>query len=393
MPERSNSEAIAPVKTPERLYLDHNATSPLRPACRDAMLDAMSAPRNASSVHAEGRAAKQLVEGARKSLAAAISCPPTSIVFCSGGTEADHTGILGFTRGGPKVRKLFVSAFEHPAVPAAAAKSGLPIETIPATADGIIDLAWLEERLSTYDQEAEGPFLLCLMLANNETGVIQPVREAAALARKAGGFTMVDAVQALFKVDIDFSTLGADMLALSAHKAGGPVGIGALVVTPGLGFDPLLGGGGQEKNRRAGTHNVPAIAGFGALARDASVSDYQQLATIRDAIEAGLPEGVEVHGQSAPRLPNTTCLTAPGFASDAQLMTMDLAGLSVSAGSACSSGKVKRSGVLHAMGVSDEHASCALRVSLGWDTPTDAAERFLAAWTAEHGRIVRGRAA
>jgi len=371
-----------------RFYLDHNATSPLRPACRDAMLDAMSAPRNASSVHAEGRAAKQLVEGARKKLAASISCPPTSIVFCSGGTEADHTGIFGFARGGPKVRKLFVSAIEHPAVSAAAAKSGLPIETVPATPDGIINLGWLGERLSTYDPATEGPFLLCLMLANNETGIIQPVREAAAIARKAGGYTLVDAVQALFKIDIDFSTLGADMLALSAHKAGGPVGIGALVVTPGLGFDPLLAGGGQEENRRAGTHNVPAIAGFGALAEAASVTDYQRLAPLRDSIAGGLPDSVTVYGQSVSRVPNTVCLTAPGFASEAQLMTMDLAGFSVSAGSACSSGKVKRSGVLHAMDVSDEHASCALRVSLGWDTPDEAAEAFVIAWNSEYNRIL-----
>ncbi|GGY49732.1 cysteine desulfurase family protein [Parvularcula lutaonensis] len=371
----------------DRLYLDHNATSPLRPECRDAMLDAMSAPRNASSVHAEGRAAKQLVEKARKSIAGAISCPPTSIVFNSGGTEADHTAILGFARGGPKVRRLFLSATEHPAVPAAAEKSGLPVETVPVLKDGTLDLAWLEKRLGTYDPQADGPFLLCTMLANNETGVIHPVKEAAQIARKAGGYTMVDAVQALFKIEIDFSTLGADLLALSAHKAGGPVGIGALVVTPGLGFEPLLGGGGQEENRRAGTHNVPAIAGFGRLAEVASVSDYQALAGIRDRIEAGLPQGVTVHGQSAPRLPNTTCLTAPGFKSETQVMTMDLAGIAVSAGSACSSGKVKRSSVLGAMGVPEEEAATSLRISLGWDTPAHAAERVLTTWTTEFERI------
>lgn len=370
-----------------RLYLDHNATSPLRPECRDAMIEAMEAPRNASSVHAEGRAAKQLVERARKALAEAVSCPPASIVFTSGGTESDHTGILGFARGGPRVKRLFLAATEHPAVPAAAAKSGLPTETVPVLTDGTLDLAWLEQRLGRYDPDTEGAFLLAVMLANNETGVLHPVCEAAAMARRAGGYTLVDAVQALFKVSLDFSTLGADMVALSAHKCGGPVGVGALVVTPGLGFEPLFGGGGQEENRRAGTHNIPAIAGFGRLAETASVAAYQDLAALRDAVERGLPPEVTVHGQGAPRLPNTICLTAPGFASETQVMTMDLAGIAVSAGSACSSGKVKRSGVLSAMGVDPEDAATSLRVSLGWDTPADAAGRFLDAWTNEYTRL------
>ncbi|MEM9839004.1 MAG: cysteine desulfurase family protein [Pseudomonadota bacterium] len=372
----------------DRLYLDHNATSPLRPVCREAMLDAMSAPRNGSSVHAEGRAAKQIVERARKALAASISAPPQSVVFCSGGTEADHTGVLGIVRGGPKVRRIFVSAVEHPAVIAAAQQADVPVETVPVTTEGLLDLAWLEDRLHTYDAEIEGPFLLCVMLANNETGVVQPVAEAAAMARRAGGYTLVDAVQALFKVDIDFSTLGADMLVVSAHKAGGPVGIGALVATPGVGFAPLLGGGGQEENRRAGTHNIAAIAGFGALAKEASVSDYTRLEAIRTQIEAGFPEGVSVHGQSASRLPNTTALSAPGFGSEAQVMAMDLAGIAVSAGAACSSGKVKRSSVLTAMGADDDHAASMLRVSLGWDTPGNACERFLAAWNSAYERIL-----
>ena len=372
---------------PERLYLDHNATSPLRPACRDAMLDAMTAPANPSSVHTEGRAAKRLVEDARIALAEAISAPPQSVVFTSGGTEADTTAIFGLARGGPKVRRLFLSAIEHAAVPAAAHRTGLPVETMPVTADGTLDLESLERRLSAYDADKEGPFLLCLMLANNETGVIQPVAEAAALARRAGGYTLVDAVQALFKIEIDFASLGADILALSAHKAGGPVGVGAMVVTPGLAFEPLLGGGGQEENRRAGTHNVAAIAGFGALAKAASVSDYGRLATLRDRIEAGLPQGVAVMGQRAPRLPNTSCITVPGFPSQTQLMTMDLGGIAVSAGSACSSGKVKPSGTLVAMGVPEDEARCALRISTGWNTPDDAAERFLSAWTTEHARV------
>jgi cysteine desulfurase len=373
----------------ERLYLDHNATSPLRPQCRDAMLEAMAAPRNPSSVHAEGRAGKRIVEDARRDLAALLGAPPESVVFTAGGTEADATGLLGLARGGPKVRRLFVSAIEHAAVPAAAEQSGLPTETVPVTKDGVVDLAWLEERLSAYDAEAEGPFLLCVMLAHNETGVIQPVAEAAAMARRAGGYTMCDAVQALCKVDIDFSTLGADVLALSAHKAGGPVGVGALIVTPGLGFAPLLRGGGQEQMRRAGTHNVAAIAGFGALARSVTPSDYAGLAAERDAMEAALPAGVTVLGREAPRLPNTSFFAAPGFASETQLLALDLAGCAVSAGSACSSGKVRRSGVAAAMGYTDDEAACVLRVSLGWDTPAGAGARFADIYAREHERVVR----
>ena len=378
---------------PDRLYLDHNATSPLRPECRDAMLGVMGTPANPSSVHAEGRAAKAVVEGARRALSDMVGAPPESVVFTGGGTEADATAILGLARGGPQVRRLFIAATEHAAVPAAAEQSGLPTETVPVLTDGTLDLAWLDERLSGYDADADGPFLLCVMLANNETGVIHPVREAAAMARRAGGYTLVDAVQALGKTPIDFATLGADLLALSAHKAGGPVGVGALVVTPGLAFAPLLRGGGQEQMRRAGTHDVAGIAGFGALAGTATPDAYAPLATMRDEIEAGLPDGVTVWGRSAPRLPNTLCFSAPGYASDAQVMTMDLAGLAVSAGSACSSGKVRRSGVLAAMGADDEQGASAIRVSLGWDTPEDAAARFLAAWTREHARVSGRRAA
>lgn len=371
----------------ERLYLDHNATSPLRPECRDAMLEAMSAPRNASSVHAEGRASKQLVERARSKIAESIGAFPSSIIFTSGGTEADHLGVLGLARGDHDIRRVFVSAVEHPAIPAAAQRSGLPVEALPVTPMGVLDLEALERRLSGHNPETDGRFLLCLMLANNETGVIQPVAEAADLVHAKGGLILVDAVQALYKVDIDLTLLGADLLVLSAHKAGGPIGVGALVVKPGIGITPTQGGGGQEENRRAGTHNIPAIAGFGALVDVASPAEYQRLVPIRDALEAGLPQDVTVHGKSAPRLPNTSCITAPGFKSETQVMSTDLAGVAVSAGSACSSGKVKKSGVLAAMGVSDEEAACALRISLGWDTPNDAAERFLAAWTPEFERL------
>ncbi|MBB4657640.1 cysteine desulfurase family protein [Parvularcula dongshanensis] len=373
----------------DRLYLDHNATSPLRPQVREAMLAAMDAPRNASSVHAEGRAAKRLVEDARAKLAEILSAPRESVVFTAGGTEADNTGVLGMVGGGPKVRRLFVSAIEHEAVSVAAEHAGVPVEIVPVTPQGALDLSWLGERLSSYDAETDGPFLLCVMLANNETGVIQPVAEAARLARRAGGYVLCDAVQALFKLPVDFSTLGADLLTVSAHKAGGPVGVGALVVTPGLAFEPLLRGGGQEEYRRAGTHNVAAIAGLGALCDVASLDDYARLEALRDEIEAGLPPEATVWGRGAPRLANTLCLSAPGFRSETQVMAMDLSRVAASAGSACSSGKVRPSPVLRAMGASEAEAGSALRISMGWDTADDAPARFLAAWNKEYERIAR----
>lgn len=377
---------------PDRLYLDHNATSPIRPEVRDVMLDVLAAPCNASSVHAEGRAAKAVVESARKSIAGRINAPVESVVFTAGGTEADTLAVTGLVRGGPKVRRLFVSAIEHSAVIVTAAalhREVESVETVSVTPSGVLDVAALEKRLAAYDQERDGPFLLSVMLANNETGVIQPIAEIAPLVWKAGGYLFVDAVQGFGKVDIDFSALGADAIALSAHKAGGPPGIGALVVKPGLAFEPLLRGGGQELSRRAGTENVAAIAGFGKLADIAEPSVYDELARLRNAIEAGLPESVHVWGQAAPRLPNTSCFSAPGFQSETQVMVMDLSGLAVSSGSACSSGKVRPSPVLTAMGAGEAETKSSLRVSLGWDTPSNAAERFLTAWTAEHTRILQ----
>ena len=373
---------------PERVYLDHNATSPLRPACRDAMLEAMSRPLNPSSVHAEGQAARALVDRARRDVADAISAPRESVVFTSGGSEGDNAAIHGLVRGGPKVARILVTATEHAAVHAAAGCCGVPIEIAPVDAGGVLDLAWLERRAGELHAAGES-FLLCAMLANNETGVIGPVAEAARIVRTRGGYVLCDAVQALFKIDLDFSSLGADVLVVSAHKAGGPIGVGAMVVTPGLAFDPLLKGGAQESYRRAGTHNVPGIAGFGELARTASPSDYDGLAARRDAMEAALPEGTRVWGRGARRLPNTSCFTAPGFASERQLMGLDLAGFAISAGSACSSGKTKPSPVLTAMGADEGAARCAARVSTGWNTPEGAEAAFLAAWTNQFSRIAR----
>ena len=367
-----------------RLYLDHNATSPLRPACREAMLAVLGAPLNASSVHAEGRRARGVVDGARRALAARMGVTPNGVIFTGGGTEGDNAGIRGLVRGPARVRRLLIAATEHAAIHAAAARAGVPVQAVPVLRDGTLDLAALEAACA-----GEGPVGLALMLANNETGVVHPVAEAARIVHAAGGYVLCDAVQALFKVEFDRESLGADVLVLAAHKAGGPQGIGAMILRPGLGLDPFLVGGGQEENRRAGTHDVAAVAGFRALCEAASPSDYEHCASVRDEIEAGLPGGVTVWGQGAPRLPNTTSLTAPGFSSETQALTMDLAGIAVSAGSACSSGKLKPSGVLTAMGATEEEARCALRVSTGWDTPSDAGARFLRAWTTEHERIAR----
>ena len=375
----------------KRLYLDHNATSPLRPVVRDAMVAAMEGAHNPSSVHGEGRAAKRLLEDARAVVADILSAPKEGVIFTSGGTEADNLALYGLVKGPAKVRRLFVVATEHDAmrVPAEAlAGEGATVETLPVTASGTLDLDRLADRLATYDAEADGAFAVVAMLANNETGVIHPVEKLGPLVWPKGGYVVVDAVQGFGKLPLHFGNLGADLLTIGAHKVGGPVGVGALLTKPGIGLAPLLKGGGQELYRRAGTENVPAIVGLAKTAEVARPDDYAALGSLRDALEAGLPDGVTVWGKDAQRLPNTSCFSAPGFSAETQTMVMDLAGFAISAGSACSSGKVRQSGVLKAMGADDEAASSAIRVSLGWDTPQDATERFLAAWAKEYSRIV-----
>lgn len=374
----------------KRLYLDHNATSPMRPEVRDLMVAAMAGPHNASSVHSEGRKAKAMLERARKDMADRLHAPLEGVVFTGSGTEADNLAVQGLVHGPAKVRTLFISAMEHDAIKAAAtslARTGVRVETLPVTGDGIIDLAWLEERLHAFDPDTDGSFAVYAMLANNETGVINPVGEIGPLVWPRGGYVVVDAVQGIGKLPLDFDGSGADVMTIAAHKIGGPVGVGALLMKPGLGLEPLLRGGGQEKNRRAGTENIPAILGFAKTIALADPSDYASLSELRDAIEAGLPAGVRIWGQGADRLPNTLCFSAPGFSSETQVMVMDLAGFAVSAGSACSSGKVKPSSTLSAMGASEAEAKSAVRVSLGWDTPQHAAKEFLACWCTEYNRI------
>jgi cysteine desulfurase len=283
---------------------------------------------------------------------------------------------------------MIVSAIEHETVTAAARASGVEVETLPVTSDGVADLGWLAERLGRWDAADGAPFV-ALMLANNETGVVQPIAEAAALATASGGWLHVDAVQAAGKTPIDVRALGADSLAVSGHKVGGPQGAGALVVGAQFALKPWLVGGGQERNRRAGTENVAGIAGFGAAAaaalRDMDAGRGQS--AWRDAAQARLVQeaGVTVMGQAAPRLSNTLCFAVPGYPSDLQVMQMDLQGVMVSAGAACSSGKVKVSHVLTAMGQGDL-AGSALRVSGGWNTAPEDWNSFADAWLEAYSR-------
>lgn len=347
-----------------RSYLDHNATSPLRPAAREAMLAALEATGNASSVHGEGRRARMVLEDSREAIARAVGAMAPMLVFTGGGSEANNLAL----KGAP-VERLIVSAIEHPSVLEAARASGKTVVEAPVTADGIVDLAALARLL-------EGsPALVSVMLANNETGIIQPVAEIAQLAAGHGALVHCDAVQALGKMPVNFGLLGVDLMTLSAHKMGGPTGVGALLARDWLKIAPLIHGGGQELRRRAGTENLAAIAGWAAISRD----KMNNINVLRDNLEATL-EGATIIGRSAPRLPQTSCFALPGMDAETLVMAFDLEGVALSAGSACSSGKVTRSHVLAAMGVPPELAKAAIRVSLGWDTGAEQIEQFISAW-------------
>lgn len=353
-----------------RVYLDHNATSPLRPEAREAVLETLACGGNPSSVHADGRAARKRLEDARERIARRLGVAPARIVFTSGGTEADNLALHQVE--GP----VLVSAIEHPAVLEARPDA----LRIPVTPEGVVDLA----ALGTLLQEHR-PQLVAVMLANNETGAIQPVAEVARLVHAAGALLHVDAVQAPGRIPLAPDGLGADLLALSAHKIGGPVGIGALVVRDGLELRPLLRGGGQERRRRSGTENVAGACGMAAALDAASDEEALRIRKLRDEMEAALERevpDVQILARSVPRLPNTSCIALPGVDATTQLVRLDLDGISVSAGSACSSGKIGRSHVLAAMGVPPGIARGAIRVSLGWSTTADDILRFVRAYTA-----------
>jgi cysteine desulfurase len=343
------------------VYLDYNATAPVRPEAIRAMTLALEAGGNPSSVHAAGRAARARVESARADVAALVGAAPAAMTFVSGGAEANALALESATESG--VTRIIISATEHDTIVETANSLRLPVEIWPVDGEGLADLAWLEGRLAT-----GGRALVCLMLANNETGVIQPVAEAAALVRAADGWLHVDAVQAAGKIPIAMEALGADSLSLSAHKIGGPQGVGALAAGPRARLTRRVHGGGQERGLRAGTENVPGIAGFGAAAR-AALADLPRMAaqaSWRDGLQADLiAAGAQVFGADAPRLPQTLCIATPGHASELQVIALDLAGVMVSAGAACSSGKVKASRVVTAMGRPDL-APFSLRISGGW---------------------------
>ena len=372
----------------KRIYLDWNATAPLRSEARAAALAALGVVGNPSSIHGEGRAARRLVEQAREQVAALVGAEPRNVVFTSGGTEANMLALVPL---GARER-LLTSAIEHPSVLAGGRFPAGNVERLPVTGDGQVDLAALEQRLAALGDRA----LVSIMAANNETGVIQPVAQAARLVHSAGGLLHVDAVQAAGRIGWDISAMGADLVTLSAHKIGGPKGVGALIGRAGLdAFKPLITGGGQERGVRAGTENVAGIAGFGAAAAAARASlaaEAARVGALRKRLETGLKAAspqVVVFGIEAERLPNTTLFAVSGMKAETAVIAFDLEGVAVSAGAACSSGKVQASHVLAAMGVPPQLARAAVRVSLGPTTTESHVDGFIEAWIKLSGSLLR----
>ena len=373
-----------------RVYLDWNATAPLRPEARAAVAAAFELVGNPSSVHAEGRAARRVVEEARREVAALVGAEPRNVVFTSGGTEANMLALSPATGAGPggaPCGRLMVSAIEHPSVLAGGRFPPSAVERVPATPIGVIDLVALERRLAALAGEGSGRPLVSLMLAGNESGTLQPVSQAARLTHEAGGLLHVDAVQAVGRIPCDINALGADLLTLSGHKTGAPKGVGALIKRDeALALDALVKGGGQERGARAGTENVAAIAGFGAAAVAARAGlehERAHMDALRRTLEAGLraiSADVIIFGTETERLANTTLFTVPGMKAETAVIAFDLDGVAVSSGAACSSGKVTPSHVLAAMGVPPALARGAVRVSLGPTTAESDINRFLDAW-------------
>jgi len=370
-----------------RIYLDYNATAPLRPEARDALLAALDIG-NPSSVHEEGRKARALVEAARADVARLVGAPAEMVIFTSGGTEACNLALGLRQAPAGEIKRLLVSAIEHSAVLAAAKESGLPVEELPVTPDGVLDLDALDAALAD-----DTPALVCVMLANNETGVIQPIAEVAAKTRAHGSLLFCDGVQAAGKIDINLFALGVDALSLSGHKLGAPMGVGALVTRPAVVVPPQLIGGGQELGRRAGSENISGIAAFAAAARAAmrDLEAFADLADRRDEMEAALQAAqaqLVVYGKGAPRLANTSCFALSGLNAETLVMAMDLAGISVSAGSACSSGKVSRSHVLAAMQAKPHISKGVLRVSLGWQSRAEDTQKLVNEWSKLAGQTL-----
>jgi cysteine desulfurase len=380
----------------ERTYLDWNATAPLREEARCAFADALGVVGNPSSVHAEGRVARRLVENARAEVARLVGAEPGNVIFTSGGTEANALALTPVIETATERKSrdaLLISTIEHPSVRAGGQFAREAITELPVDPDGRLKIAALAEALTG----AARP-LVSIMLANNETGVIQPIAEVAAMVHAAGGLLHVDAVQAGGRIACDIRALGADLMTVSAHKIGGPKGVGALVRSrddihlP----EPLIRGGGQERGARAGTENVPGIVAFGAAAAAARLGLAEETASmlpLRQKLEEGLsafdPQTV-IFGASAPRLPNTTLFAVSGIKAETAIIALDLEGIAVSSGAACSSGKVQPSHVLAAMGYPPDLTRAALRVSFGWSTTEEDVERFQNAWRKVYGALSKG---
>jgi cysteine desulfurase len=382
---------------PVRAYLDYNATAPMRPEAKTAVIAAMDHPGNPSSIHWEGRGARAIVEEGRRAVAEFAGGSPRGVVFTASGTEAANLVLSPTIAPGRDFVRLVIGASEHPCVLQGHRFPTEAVSIAPLAADGRLDLAALTKLVDA----APGPVMLALQGANNETGVLQPVAEAATIVHAKGGFVVCDAVQMAGRTELSSAALNADFIFLSAHKFGGPKGAGALVATRGeaaIGA-PLLRGGGQERGARAGTENVAAIAGFGVAARLAGaerVAERARLAALRDALTAAVlasaPDAA-IFGALAPRLPNTLCFAVPGIAAATLVIALDLAGVAVSAGSACSSGKVTRSHVLEAMGVAPDLAGGAIRLSLGWASREADVARFAEAFAGAVPNLRRRRGA
>ena len=359
------------------IYLDYNATAPLRPEAKERMQELQALPLNPSSVHKYGREAKKQLENARQTIANSVSAWPNEIIFTASGTEANATALRGFPG-----RRLFASAVEHSSVLKSCSNTNL----LPVDINGVLDLSALYSILAS----DPSPALVSVMLANNETGVIQPIREVVEICKKYNALLHCDAVQGLGKIPVDFGALGVDMMTISGHKCGGPLGAAALVVRRDLAFAPLLSGGGQELGRRAGTENVASIAGF---AKAIELIDFKKIIRLEGWIKTMenelLLQGGIVFGKSASRLPNTSCIAMPGVSNEVQLMDFDLKGFAVSAGSACSSGRIEGSHVLTAMGVEKSSISSALRISTGWQTTQKEIESFTQVWKQTYVRLNR----
>jgi cysteine desulfurase len=374
-----------------RIYLDWNATTPLHPEARAALIAALDVCGNPSSVHGEGRRARKLLQDARAAVAALVSAEPETVVFTSGATESNALALNpGLHRpASPPAKRLIVSAIEHSSVLSGGRFGREFVEIAPVDRSGVIDLIELARLLAD-----KPPAIVSIMLANNETGAIQPIREVAELVHGHGGVLHVDAVAALGKMEINFKILNCDLLSISAHKIGGPKGVGALIMADDLrGLEPELKGGGQEKGRRAGTENLPGIAGFGAAAK-AIMATWERHAehceTLRKRLEAGLTQaGAVIIADNVPRLPNTTLFTAPGLHAETAVIGFDLEGIAVSSGSACSSGKVQPSHVLEAMRAAPEQIHGGVRISLGWETTENDVDRALEAWRKLAGTLVK----